>query len=76
MPSQAAIDNNRVRQQRWRARQQASRAVFHVEVDRDRLLNQLIDGGWISEDDCAHRDRVEHALSLALDRCELPEARK
>jgi hypothetical protein len=77
MTSQAAAAiANRERQARWRQRQARDACVLHVEVNRDRLLYQLIDRGWISESDCWRRDLVEHALSQALDRCELPEARK
>jgi hypothetical protein len=72
MPSQAATINNRERQARWGHRQQ----VYRIEVDAHRMLSMLIDCGWISESDCWRRDLVEHALSQALDRCELPEARK
>jgi hypothetical protein len=61
-----ATDLNRQRQARWRRRQQASRAIFRIEADRDRLIDKLIEAGWLREADSWRRDLVEQALTRAI----------
>lgn len=69
--------SNRTRQSRWRIRQQEPlRSVYRVEVLRDKLLNKLIDTGWLSEADSWRRDLIEAALSHVLEEFDFPEKRK
>jgi hypothetical protein len=65
---------NRERVARWYRRQaEPVRAVYRVELARDRILNKLIDAGWLSESESWRRDLIELALSEALETLELPE---
>jgi hypothetical protein len=62
------IISNRQRQRRYRQRQRYPvRMVFRVEVERDKLLNKLIDAGLVSVDQCWRRDLVETVLSRIID---------
>jgi hypothetical protein len=47
-----------------------------VEVLRDKLLNKLIDAGWLSEADSWRRDLIEATLSHVLEEFDFPEKRK
>jgi hypothetical protein len=40
--------------------------VYRVEVLRDKLLNKLIDAGWLTEANCWRRDLIEAALSYVI----------
>jgi hypothetical protein len=65
--------SNRKRQLRWQLRQsEPVRAVYRVELARDKLLNKLIDAGWLSEADSWRRDSIERALSIAIETLEFP----
>jgi hypothetical protein len=66
--TQLSIISNRVRQRRFRQRQiEPVRSVYRIEVERDLLLNALIDAGLIAEDECWRRDLVETVLSRIID---------
>jgi hypothetical protein len=70
----AAIISNRERQRRFRQRQrEPARVVYRVEVNRDRLINALIDAGYIEEDESWQRDLIEATLSGIIDRLDLPK---
>jgi hypothetical protein len=73
MADSAAIRSNRARQARWQQRQhEPVRVVYRVELARDRLLNKLVDAGWLTEAECWRRDLVELALSHAIESLQFP----
>jgi hypothetical protein len=57
---------NAVRQARFRSRQRDDRCVYRVEVDRDAVVEMLVGLRRLTRQDAEHRDRVEQALSLAI----------
>ena len=68
MPSVApACNASAERQRRYRARQRKpALAVYQVEIERDAVLQALIDSGRIAHTQTANRKLVERALSLVI----------
>jgi hypothetical protein len=57
----------RRRQAKWRARIRDGRAVYKLDVDRDRVIEALIVSGRLSEDAALRRSEIERELAAVVE---------